>query len=50
MREHHSETVTRCVWDLWPKIMCAMITCSYNFDTIEENFDVALKIDLTLKH
>ena len=53
VREHHSETITRFVWDLRPKIRHAMITgsynCSYNLNIIEETFDVALKIDLTFK-
>ena len=53
VREHHSETITRFVRDLRPKIRHAMITgsynCSYNLNTIEETFDVALKIDLTFK-
>jgi len=29
--------------------MCAMIIDSYDLDTIEEAFDVALKIDMTFK-
>jgi len=45
VREHHSETITRFVWGLRPKIRHAMITDSYDLGTIEETFDVALKID-----
>jgi len=49
VREHHSKTITRFVWDLRSKIRRAMITSSYDLDTVEETFDVALKIDLTFK-
>jgi len=49
MSEHHSETIFRFVWGLRSKIRCAMITGSYDLDTIEEAFDVALKINLTFK-
>ena len=49
VREYHSQTVTRFVWGLRSKIRCAMITDSYDLDTVEEDFDVALKIDLTFK-
>ena len=45
VREHRSETITRFVYDLRPKIRCVMITSSYDLDTIEEAFDIALKID-----
>ena len=48
VREHHSETITRLVWGLRPKIRHA-ITGSYDLDTVEEAFNVALKIDLTFK-
>jgi len=47
--EHHSETITRFIWGLRPKIRRAMITGSYDLDTVEETFDVALKINLTFK-
>jgi len=36
-------------WGLRSKIRCAMITGSYDLDTVEEAFDVTLKIDLTFK-
>ena len=49
VREHPSETVTRFVWGLRPKIKRAMITDPYDLDTVEEVFDVALKLDLTFK-
>ena len=49
MREHPSETVTRFVWDLRPKIKCAMITGPYDLDTVEDAFDVVLRLDLTFK-
>jgi len=49
VREHHSHTVTRYVWGFRSKIRCVMITGSYDLDTVEEAFDVALKIDLTFK-
>ena len=49
VREYCSETITKFVWDSKPKIRCAMITSSYDLDTVEETFDVALKIDLTFK-
>ena len=49
VREHHSEIIIRVVWDLRPKIRRAMVTGSYDLDTIEETFDVALKINLTFK-
>jgi len=48
VREYHSETIIRLVWGLRPKIRHA-ITGSYDLDTIEEAFNVALKIDLTFK-
>ena len=35
VREHHSETVTRFVWSLRPKIRFAMITSSCNLDTLK---------------
>ena len=50
VREHPSETVTRFVWGLWPKIKRAMITGPYDLDTVEDAFDVALKLDLTIKN
>ena len=49
VREHPSETVTRFVWGLQPKIKRAMITGPYDLDTVEEAFDVALRLDLTFK-
>jgi len=49
VREHRSEIIARFVWGLKFKIRCAMITDFYNLDTVEEVFDVALKIDLTFK-
>ena len=49
VREHHSEIITKFVWGLQPKVRHAMITVSYDLDTIEEAFDVALRIDLTFK-
>jgi len=47
--EHHSETITRFVWSLKLKIRRVMITGPYDFDTVEEAFDVVLKLDLTFK-
>ena len=47
--EHHSETITMFVLGLRPKIRRAMITGPYDLDTVEEAFDVALKLDLTFK-
>ena len=49
VREYCSHTVTRFIWDLRSKIRRAMITGSYDLDTVEETFDVALRIDLTFK-
>jgi len=49
LREHHSETITRFVWGLRPKIRRAMINGPYNLDTVEKIFDVALNLDLTFK-
>ena len=49
VREHRSETITRFVWGLRPKIRCAVITGSYDLDNVEKSFDVALKINLTFK-
>ena len=49
MTEHPSETVTRFVWGLRPNIKRAMITGAYDLDTVEEAFDVALRLDLTFK-
>ena len=49
VREHYSHTVTGFVWGLRSKIRRAMINDSYDLDTIEEAFDVALKIELTFK-
>ena len=49
MREHHSETITKFVWGLRLKIRRDVITGSYDLYTIEEAFDVALKLDLTFK-
>ena len=50
VREHHSETITKFVWGLWPKIRRAMITDSYNLEVVEEAFDVALKIDFNFQN
>jgi len=44
VREHNSETITRFVWGLRSKIRRAVITGSYDLDTVEEAFDVALMI------
>ena len=49
MSEHHLETITKFVWGLQPKIRRAKITDPYDLDTIEEAFDIALKINLTFK-
>jgi len=49
VREHPSEIVTRFVWGLRSKIKRAMITGPYELDTLEEAFDVALRLDLTFK-
>ena len=49
VREHHSQVVTRFVWDLRSKIRRVIITGSYDLDTIEEAFDVTLKMNLTFK-
>ena len=49
MREHHSHIVTRFVWGLRYNIRRDMITGSYDLDTVEETFDVALKINSTFK-
>jgi len=49
VREHCSHTVTRFVWSLRSKIRRAMFTGSYDLDTVEEAFDVTLKINLTFK-
>jgi len=49
VREHHSETITRFVWVCVLKIRRSMITGSYDLDTIEEAFDVALRIDCAFK-
>jgi len=49
MREHHSEAITRFVWNIRHKIRHTMITGSYDLDTVKEAFDIALKIGLTFK-
>ena len=49
MKEYHSETITRFVWGLQPKIKHFMIIGLYDLDIVEEAFNVALKIDLTFK-
>ena len=49
VREHPSETVIRFVRGLRPKIKCVMITGQYDLDTVEDAFDVALRLDLTFK-
>ena len=47
--QHHSEIITRFVWGLRPKVRRVMITGAYDLDTVEEVFDVVLKIYLTFK-
>ena len=47
--ECHSHIVTMLVWDLRSKIKSVMTTGSYDLNTVEEAFDLALKIDLTFK-
>ena len=47
VKEHHSHIVIR--FGLRSKIRRDMITDSYDLDTVEEAFDVALKIVLTFK-
>ena len=49
VREHHSKTITRFIWDLRPKIGRAKVTGSYDLDTVKEPFDVTLKLNLTFK-
>jgi len=49
VREHPSETVIRFIWGLQPKIKRAIITNPYNLDTVEEAFDVALRLNLIFK-
>ena len=49
VREYPSETLTRFVWGLRPKIKRDMITGPYDLDTVEETFEVALKLDLIFK-
>ena len=49
VRKHHSETITRFIWGLRLKLRCALITGFYDLDTVEEAFDVVLKLDLTFK-
>ena len=49
VREHHSHTVIRFVWDLRSKIRLVMFTGYYNLDIVQEAFDVVLKIDLIFK-
>jgi len=49
VREHPSDTVTKFVWGLRPKIKRVMVTGPYDLDTIEEAFNVALRLDLTFK-
>jgi len=44
MREHRFQTITRFVSSLRSKIRRAIIIGSYNLNTIEEAFDVALKM------
>ena len=46
MRDYHSQIITRFVWSLMSKVKRAMITGSYDLNTVEEALDVALKIDL----
>jgi len=49
VREYHSETITRFVWGLRPKIKHDIITCPYNLNTVEEAFDVVVRLNLTFK-
>jgi len=49
IREHHSKTITKFIWGLRPKLRRALITRSYDLDTIEEAFDVTLKLGSTFK-
>jgi len=49
VKEYHSETITRFVLSLRPKIRRDMITGSDDLDNVEEAFDVVFKIDLTFK-
>jgi len=49
VREHPSKTITRFVWGLRLKIKRVMITSPYDLDTVEEAFDVALRLDLIFK-
>jgi len=49
VREHHSKAIIRFVWCLRLKIKHAMIIGPYDVDTVEEAFDVALRLDLTFK-
>ena len=49
VRVHCSEIITRFAWGLRPKISRTIITDSYDLDTVEETFVVALKVDLTIK-
>jgi len=48
VREHPLGTITRFVLSL-RQIKRAMITGPYDLDTIEEAFDVTLRLDLTSK-
>ena len=49
VRKHRCHTVIRFACGLRSKIKCVMITGSYDLDTVEEPFDVSLKIELTFK-
>jgi len=49
VRKHRSQTINRSVSGLRSKIKHAMITNSHDVDTLEEDFDFALKINLTFK-
>jgi len=49
VREHRSQTITRFVWGLRSKIRRVMITDSYDLDTVEEAFDITLRIYLIFK-
>jgi len=40
VREHYSETISKFVWSLRPKIRLPMMTGSYDLDTVEEAFDL----------
>jgi len=49
VREHYSQTIARFVRSLRSKIRHAIIIGSYDLDTVEEAFNVALKMHLIFK-